>query len=435
MIPSESFAKNYLEMFNIVYRNNLHYSSYLFLKKSLENNFKIEDNKIHTLLDVIHPSVYIHDNDLDGIISKKTELDFAVGLRRFFMNDFEVAKKKLRSVSSKNPMFIESNYLLGLIYLTENKTKHANAYFKKCVRFSAKKKRSEFKSDQYVETFRNRCVQQVARLAFAEKSYQSNIKILDYVEKNDYLWPRFLIDKAWSYFHLGEYERALGTVVTYKAPLLKRFMIPEASYLRALIYYKLCLYDKSEKVYNEFNSTTWRYRKVAKTVSRNKLLSLIESKNEPKRKSDVFLYYYLKGYKKDIRYYTYKKSITQLEDEIKKLTKIRNLKQANIFLNSLYFYKNAIQEDFKDFLKNVSDDYYLQISQMRSSFVKLNLMISLNKRKQITSNNKDTNDKEYEAVSLDKISATDDKFIWDFQGGFWADELGDYAVALKSRCK
>lgn len=422
-------------MFNIVFKNDLYYSSYLFLKKSVTNKIKIDQKKVNTVLDLVHPSVYIHDYDLDALMNKSTQLDYPVAVRRFFLNDFRGAKRKLKNIKQPHSMFIETNYLLGLIFLTENKLKLAGKYFKRCVRYSSQKKRTRFKSEAYIKTFKNRCIQQVSRLNFAQKKYKSALRILDYVKKTDYIWPRFLLDKAWAYYWTGENARALGNVMTYKAPQLRRFMVPEANYLRALIYFDMCYFEKAEKIYNEFNDNTWRFRRVAKTVSKNRLLSLIQKKSVPSRAEDQFLYYYLKGYKKDIRYFSFLEASTQLEAEIKKLSRIRSLSQAKIFLNSLYYYKRAIKEDFKDFLKNLSDDYYLQIRQTRNAFVKLELMMSLKRRKNLQANQSVKFSDDIKTVDLDSIPNTEAKYIWDFQGGFWADELGDYAVALEQRCK
>ncbi len=421
-------------MFDIVYRNKLYYSSYLFLKKSVERDLVIKRKKVFKVLDTIHPSVYIHDDELDKFINKRSQLDYAVGLRRFFLNDFVTATKKLRSVPKNSSMYVEANYLLGLINIRNRKIKSAKKHFYRCIKFSKYKKKTRIKPQSYILSFRNRCIQQLGRLEYTEKDYKTALKVYNFVKKEDYLWPRFLMDKSWAYYMNGENERALGSVISFKAPLLSRFMIPEANYLRALVYYDMCYYEKSEQIYNEFNEVTWKYRNTAKTASRNILLKLLISKKEPINEREKFLYYYLKGYKKDIRYLTFKESRRQIRLEIKKLSRIRSLKQARVFLDTLYGYSSIIKEDFQDFLKNLSTDYYEQIKGMRSAFVKLNLMISLKKRKKIMKENSDKFEDDFFEQSLSNIADIEEKFIWDFRGGFWADELGDYAVALKNRC-
>lgn len=427
-------ASSYSKMFDIVFRNKLYYASYIFIKKGIERGEKISSKKSQYVIDTIHPSVFVHDYDLDRFINTKSDLDFPVALRRFFLNDFATAKRKLVRIKKNNTMYVESNYILGLIYLTENNQKRAERHFKRCVRYAATKKRSGIKTEQYISTFKNRCIQQVARISFAQKNHKKALKVLNYVRKIDYIWPRFLLDKAWSYYWTGDNERALGSVITFQAPLLQRYMVPEANYLRALIYYEMCYFEKAETIYKEFNRNTWNYRKYAKTASRNKLLSFIKSNTEPEAAGDKFLYYYLKGFKKDIRYFSYDMARKQLASEIKKLAKIRSLNQAKIFLNNLYYYYKAIKVDYQDFLKNLASDYYLQIRQTRNAFVKLNLMVSLKKRKKIAENDESKFKDVIETVDLDEIQNTEDKYIWNFIGGFWADELGDYAVALKNRC-
>ncbi|MAZ49370.1 MAG: hypothetical protein CME65_12485 [Halobacteriovoraceae bacterium] len=432
---ANSNTTSFTKMFDIVFRNDLYYSSYLFLKKAIHSKGVVSQEKINIVLDSIHPSVFIHDYELDKFVSTKTNIDYAVGVRRFFLNDFKTAKRKFSSVRQNNSMFIESNYLLGLIYLTENKTQIASRYFKRCVRFADKKKRTDFKSEAYIKTFKNRCIQQVARISFSQKNYQASLRIMDYVKKTDYIWPRFLLDRAWSYYWSGQNERALGSVMTYKAPMLRRFMIPEANYLRALIYYEMCYFEKAENIKEDFNNATWKYRNFAKTASKNRLLRLISLNDAPKRKEDQFLYYYLKGYKKDIRYFSFQEASSRILNEIKKLSRVKSLKQAKLFLNSLYYYKRVIKEDFSDFLKNLTNDYFSQINHTRNAFVKLDLMISLKKRKNIAANKSSKFKDKMKTIDLDQIPNTDEKFIWDFQGGFWADELGDYAIALDNRCR
>lgn len=425
-------ANKELKIFKVAYKHKLYYSSYIFLKKSLLKNSKISLSQSNAVLDTIHPSVFIHDNELDQFVKTNNILNYPVGLRYFFKNKFKIAKYKLKRIKKNDPFYMEANYILGLIELTYKKNKRANQHFKRCVRFSATKRISGIKTKEYIDTFKNRCIQQVARINFENKKYNTALKVLNYVEKTDYIWPRFILDKAWSYYWTDQNARALGSVITFRAPLLQRYMVPEASYLRSLIYYDMCYFEKSEAIYKEFKNTTWKYRNRVKSYSRNNLLKLITTRKEPKNEELKFLYYYLKGFKKDIRYFSYKNAQRQIYKEIKKLSKIKGLKTAEGFLENLYYYRLAIKEDFLDFLKRIANDYYSQIVQMRRAFVKLDLMISLKKRKHIKSAQKRNVD--ILDLSLSSIANVKDKFIWDFQGGFWADELGDYAVALENRC-
>ena len=43
---AQVLAKSYADMFDIVYRNKLYYSSYVFLKKAVEEGQKIDESKV-----------------------------------------------------------------------------------------------------------------------------------------------------------------------------------------------------------------------------------------------------------------------------------------------------------------------------------------------------------------------------------------------------
>ena len=63
------------------------------------------------------------------------------------------------------------------------------------------------------------------------------------------------------------------------------------------------------------------------------------------------------------------------------------------------------------------------------SYIKLEV-IRFKKRElyQLANNNRSRGD-------IVNLQRTDKQYFWDFNGEFWADELGDYVFTLKSECK
>ena len=76
ILANTASAKSFSDMFNIVFRNKLYYSSYVFLKKSVEKDLRVNNKRVSKVLDIIHPSVFIHDPDLDSFVDRKTQLDY-----------------------------------------------------------------------------------------------------------------------------------------------------------------------------------------------------------------------------------------------------------------------------------------------------------------------------------------------------------------------
>ena len=72
------------------------------------------------------------------------------------------------------------------------------------------------------------------------------------IEKSSPIWPEILFEEAWNSFYQGNFNRALGKLVTYKAPLLSYIYNPEIDALRALAYMELCLWEDTKNVVDNF---------------------------------------------------------------------------------------------------------------------------------------------------------------------------------------
>ena len=73
--------------------------------------------------------------------------------------------------------------------------------------------------------------------------------------KSSRIWPEILFEEAWSSYYQKDYNRTLGKLVTYKAPILNYIFNPEIEVLKALSYMKLCLYNDAKTVSDSFWNT------------------------------------------------------------------------------------------------------------------------------------------------------------------------------------
>jgi homoserine dehydrogenase len=78
-------------------------------------------------------------------------------------------------------------------------------------------------------------------------------------------------------------------------------------------------------------------------------------------------------------------------------------------------------------------DFLSQVPFLSSELFKLNLEIISRKKDLVYTNKKliaDRSRGDYSNVNRDKF-----EYFWKFHGAFWADELGDYSLGLKSNCQ
>lgn len=422
--------------FKFVSEHKLYYTAYEMMKDLAAQNAKgVNWGEAQKVFAGIHPSVFIHDKELDSFANKRGPMDYAVAMRMFFIGRYDIASRNLDGLEPSHPMYVERSYLKGLISLIKGEQTQAGKYFSSCIRGYKHAENLKVKPEGYNRMFRNRCIQQFARLLYAQGRHKDSLKILSAVPKTDFIWPNTLLERAWSNYYLGHEPISLGILTSFKAPILQRYMNPEAHYLKALIYFEMCYFDRAKAASNEFKNITWANRHFTEKPDANKLLKLSITRKEPSQPKDKFLYFYLKSFKKDIRHAYFLRAIKQIRAETKALAIIKQMPKKQFLKYKIQKQRSNIISDHKEFLVNLVADYNRQIQRTNQHFVKLNLMMSLKEREHIRKGIKAPQSKDIIDLDLADIGDLDNKYIFNFIGGFWADELGDYAVALEDKCK
>lgn len=433
----DAFASRKSKAFEFVSNHRLYYTSYELMKELLADKEKrVNWANAQNIYAGIHPSVFIHDRELDRYANIRSPLDYPVAMRLFFTGQYDLAAQRLASIGPKHPMYTERSYLKGLISLIKGDQKRAAAYFSSCIRGYSEAVSIKGKATSYTDMFRNRCTQQLSRVLYSQGRHKDSVKVLNTVDKTEYIWPNTLLERAWSFYYLNQRPLALGTLTSFKAPVLQRYMTPEAQYLKALIYFEMCYFDRAKEISKEFNDKTWKNRGYFDPrINTDLLLRLVYSNTKPKGARASALYYYLKAFKKDIRHSYYTRAVKQVKAELKALQIIKSMPGKKALVAKINKQRQAIIADHKEFLGNLIADYQEQIQRANGHFVKLNLLLSIKERQEIRAPKKKLYSKELKELDFSEIGNVDNKFIWNFIGGFWADEIGDYAVALENRCK
>ncbi len=128
---------------------------------------------------------------------------------------------------------------------------------------SFKKKASSKTVANQLKVNHDYCVLGVARALFAKGDYkEAELKYLD-IPKSSPIWPEVLFEEAWNSYYLKNYNRTLGKLVTYKAPIFDYVFTPEIETLKALTYMKMCLYSDAKTVSDSFYD---EYLRPARTL-------------------------------------------------------------------------------------------------------------------------------------------------------------------------
>ncbi len=285
----------------------------------------------------------------------------------------------------------ESNFSLmnkGDKYVLEGKTEKALELYEQCLN------KKDGDSDEEKQLYHEYCLIHKARALFKAKRLEEALDVYDTLPKGSYLWPTTLVEKAWIFYKKGDYNRTLGLLATYKSPLLQSYFIPEVEVLNALVYFRLCLWDDSFTIVQDYEAEeskakelkTWIANKGYKTIELNTVAGF-----------DALPY------------------------------------GRTLWLQLLHrpWIKN--EKEKREILAKLATFLVSEIERASQDLFSISLELYTKKKSLIYKKEKLISDR-YRG-DLSNVHRKVDQYFWDFRGEFFADELGDYSFGLKSNCE
>jgi len=276
-----------------------------------------------------------------------------------------------------------------------------------------------------------------ARVMFAARQYkEAELRYLD-ISKDAFIWPEILFEEAWTSYYLKNYNRTLGKLVSYRAPVFDFIFKPEVEVLRALTFLKMCLFEDSKKTvddfYSELLNPSRKLRNYILTHGKNyrHFYNLMAEHESAKSSNDTLISSILKSIRKDAAFIELKGALSSAVAEYNELRKQpRTSLRSNLLRNIklvMEEYRTLIGAYVRAGMVGKYAELYSAFQGM--SYIKLETL-SLRKEKLYQSETQ-TGQKRGDVRYIDR---NDKQYFWNFNGEFWADELGDYVFALRSEC-
>lgn len=430
-------------------QDRMYFSAVPFIKEYLSSTGKVNDSAVDKVLDDVITQVGVKQFEVlpANILEKSNAptVRYILAKKAFRQKKYDQALKYLnRKIEDWHPVKPFALLLEGSTYAVSKQEDKAAGVFRECVEVAdAQIKKQENKDRiRQLQITRDYCVVGIPRVQFATAKFdQANSSYLD-LPKSSYIWPEILFEEAWNSFYLKDYNRTLGKLVTYKAPVFDYTFNPEIEVLKALSYMELCLWDDSKKVveqfYADYEKDNVGYKKFIDSLGKDyrQYYLLVKDRAEGKYRENKILSTALASIGRDPAYLELYASFNNGREEIERLKSLPNdaLKTAlnENLRESLSLQRNLIGSYIRGQLQLYAAQVVRSFEDM--SYISLEV---LSKRKTEL----------YDDVSLRDPGAgrargnvahlrrTDKQYFWTFNGEFWADELGDYVFSLKSECK
>lgn len=367
--------------------------------------------------------------------SKSDNIRFIIAKKYLRDGDNQKALTFLENISSDHVIYpFALNMQATVLSIIKDSAKSV-AVFDKCVDIS-KSRLSNDPSNVKLKLNRDYCIIGKARANFADQKFdKSDLQYLD-IPKSSRVWPEILVEEAWNSYYQKNYNRTLGKLVSYKAPVFDHIFNPELEVLNALSYMKLCLYADAKKVSDDFYSKNLNQtRKLRLYLNRHKSNPghFFNAMVRFERKADSeleLLTDMLRGIERDEVYVDLKRQMVAAANEYNRLKKSKNSRFKRAIISNIQEYLTAQKKIIGAYIKGRLISNYAMMYRAFEGMSYIKLEVLAQKKAKLYS----FDENQRERGDIKYIERNEKQYFWDFNGEFWADELGDYVFALKSEC-
>jgi hypothetical protein len=415
------------------------------MKEFLLSSRRIYGQEINNLLETIIAEVGTRQFEvLDRRILEKSDapsIRYILAKKLFRQKKYESALNLLKTnISMVNAISPFALMLKGSIQSILKRPSDAITSFKICVDY-ADYWIGEFDRDwrkRQLAITRDYCKINISRTEFSSERYEeAKSNYLD-IPKDSFVWPEILFEEAWNSWHLKNYNRTLGKLVTYKAPIFSYIFNPEIDYLNSLTYVYLCLYEDAQKVVDNFFNTYGEDVKVIDKFladhGKNHKFYYVVSKDRQTGKvgRNPLLNDLMNAIIRDPAYAELYQTFLKGNKELKKIKSLPNSFFKNTMGKNLFSALTLQRDLIGAYVRQNLNQYAYQINKTFEQMTYVKLEILRRKKTELMTTQVDV---KRDRGSVKYLKRTSKQYFWNFNGEFWADELGDYVFALKSECK
>ena len=379
-----------------------------------------------------------------ALASVKEELEFLLGrhfYRRAGEGDFEKAIALFQKVSRESEFFIKAKFFEGVTYVRMYQGKPAVDAFKDIL-IIGEEHPKQYRAED-VENYRELAQLQMARVFYSTQQFDTSIKYFEKLDQNSADWTESLFEASWAYFMKTLNSKALGNIHTLNAPYFEDQFFPESMLLKAVIYFKYCLYDQAQEAIEDFDTKYGPLGKnlkdlLAKYDDNNEFYEYVKKVKAGKAGLDATTERLVNSVLNDKTLLKTFAWVDELNHELDMLTKSdkawQTTKVAADVLAALTVEQSVAQTNAGKIARDRIDRLQRELGSLARDGKKIEFEILESKANKLSTDaangaGRISSDHKEEPIVID-----DEHFQWKFNGEYWKDELGYYRFKVRSRC-
>lgn len=378
--------------------------------------------------------------------AQANEIRFLVGQFHYTNDDLDQALESLTAVEQTDEKpYLRAQYLIGVIHTRRNEAQPALEAFKNVLRYGR-----DIASNDFVDDMVRKATLSLGRLFYTARQYEAAGRYYDQIEQSDPAWLDSLFEISWTYYQVGNFDRALGNLHTLNSPYFVNEYYPESLILQAVIDLKNCHFPqvlrsvdrfvesykplkeelelqlKRTQAPNEFYYYLARLSKEdAQAALSNQLKRVINAALQDKRLRRLLMYVVQLN-----------REVGRLEEMKKGMTRQRGIDYTTALLGDLTSYRELVISDAGEAAKSRLDRVRAELTDLLSQALRVKFetlraqRAMLNLQKTMTAEQVE----EQRSQDLARPPADEEHMYWPFDGEYWRDELGAYTYVIANRC-
>lgn len=382
--------------------------------------------------------------DDPSLASVKDELLFLLG-RHYYRHggdgDFDKAIGLFNQVDRNSEFYIKAKFFEGVTYVRKFEGKPAVDAFKEILIIGQEKPKA-YKADD-IANYNELAQLQMARVFYSTQQFDTSIKYFEKLDQNSLDWTESLFEASWAYYMKTLNSKALGNIHTLNAPYFENQFFPESLLLKAVIYFKYCLYDQAEEAIQDYNDKFIPLAKnlsdlVAKYDDNAEFYDYVKKVKASKAGLDQNTQRLVMSVLNDKTLLKTFAWVDELNHELEMLQKSDKAWQttqvAAEVLQELTVQQSVAAADAGKVARDRVERLARELRTLSNDGLKIKFEILNGKAEKLSAESISKAGRVSADHKEEPIVVDDEHFQWKFNGEYWKDELGYYRFKIRSRC-
>ncbi len=282
----------------------------------------------------------------------------------------------------------------------------------------------------------------LARVHYGYKQFDRAAYYYDQIDRDSENWLTALFEASWSYYQRGDFEKALGNLLTLHSPFFEREYFPESQLVKAIIYFEACRYGEARQITDEFLD---RY-----TTVMNEIEKLAASGESGEKIYDRIAQLQAGGGEDDVtarlvslalsdpEIRTSRAVLTQVNDQQTQLSKMseqfRASKLGEETKESIAKAQLAHAKEAGEVTRKKFERELYALKGLLAQALRVKLEVARSERETIERKIRGEQGGDKIVPAVPRTVVDDEHHYWPYEGEYWRDELGTYELDF-SMCR